>query len=130
MIDKKLWPVFSEYIRLRDSNENGFCTCITCPNIRYWKNMDCGHGISRGHMGTKYHEENNHAQCKICNCHKRGNPVEYKKAVDKKYGPGTWEKIQAMARIPTKFGGFEVSTMLFYFQEEIKKLRAAKNLRE
>ena len=130
MIDKKLWPVFSEFIRLRDSNENGFVTCITCPNIRYWKNVDCGHGVSRGHMATKYDEQNNHGQCKICNCHKRGNPIEYKKAVEKKYGPGTWETIQAKARIPAKFGPFEIKTMIEYYKAEIEKLRSAKTLRE
>lgn len=129
MNDKKLWPVFSEFIRLRDSNENGYCKCITCPNIRYFRQMDCGHGVSRQHMAIKYDETNNHAQCKICNYHKKGNPKEYKIAVDKKYGKGTWDDLEIKSRTVQKLGSFEFNVMLQYYKGEVEKLRSIKNLR-
>jgi len=130
MDDKKLWAIFSQYIRLRDSNENGFCKCITCPAIRYYKNMDAGHGVPRGNMATKYHEKNNHAQCKICNGPVgKGRPKEYQEAVDKKYGPGTWDELKVLSRTVNKFGAFEIKTMIFYYTEEVEKLKASKNLR-
>lgn len=130
MDDKKLWTIFSQFIRLRDSNENGFCKCLTCGAIRYYKNMDCGHGIQRGHMGTKYDEKNNHAQCKICNGpFGKGKPIEYKREVDKKYGPGTWEDMQFKARTVTKFGGFEIKIMTEHYTAEVEKMKATKNLR-
>lgn len=131
MDDKKLWKVFSEFIRLRDSNENGYCTCFTCANIRYYKNMDCGHGIKRQHMATKFHEKNNHAQCKWCNGPAGGGkPKEYRAAMTKKYGPGTWEELELLSRSVCKFGSFEIKTMLFHYTEEVKKMKAAKNLKE
>lgn len=130
MNDAKLWPIFSIYIRLRDSNENGYCTCITCPAIRYYKNMDCGHGIPRQHMATKYAEKNNHAQCKKCNGFEGGKREKYKEAIDKKYGPGTWDFLELTSRMRVKYGPFEIKTMIFYYKAEIEKLRAAKNLRD
>lgn len=131
MIDKKLWPVFSEYIRLRDSDENGFCRCFTCSNIRYFRNMDCGHGVRRGHMATKYHEQNNHAQCKLCNGPAGGGkPKEYEEAVDKRYGPGTWVSLQFLSRKIAKFTTFEVAALILAYKEKIAELRAAKNLRD
>lgn len=129
MNDKKLWPVFSIYIRLRDSDINGCCKCITCSNIRYYKDMDCGHGIPRQHMATKYHEQNNHAQCSQCNNFKRGNPVEYEKAVNKKYGPGTWEELKMLSRQPVKLSALEFNMMKLHFETEIERLKRGKNLR-
>src|SRR5687767_4246038 len=66
-LDGILWKVFSEYIRLRDSDDKGFCKCFTCPNIRFWNKGDCGHGIPRQYKSTKFNERNNHFQCKHCN---------------------------------------------------------------
>lgn len=131
MSDKKLWTMFSLFIRLRDSNENGFCKCFTCGGIRYFRNTDCGHGIKRQHMATKYHEQNNHAQCKICNGPFGGGKTkEYRAEMDKRYGPGTWESIEMLSRTVCKIGAFEIGTMLFYYTEEVKKLKAVKTLKE
>ncbi len=127
--DAKLWKIFSEFIRLRDSNENGFCTCFTCGAIRYYKNMDCGHGIPRQHMATKYNEQNNHAQCKACNGFEAGNQAKYKEAVNKKYGPGTWDYLTLMSRTRAKLGMFEFSSMEFYYKQEVEKLKAQKTLK-
>jgi hypothetical protein len=130
MDDKKLWKVFSEFIRLRDSNENGFCRCFTCPGIRYYKNMDAGHGIPRGNMATKYNEQNNHAQCKQCNGPAgRGKPKEYKAEMDKRYGPGTWDDMMLKSRTVEKLGSFDIKLMTFHYQTEVDKLKASKNLR-
>lgn len=130
MNDAKLWKVFSEYIRLRDSDENGYCVCLTCPAIRYYKNMDCGHGIGRQHMSTKYDEKNNHAQCKPCNGFEAGKADRYKEAINKKYGPGTWDMLLMKSRMRSKLGPFEIKAMTFYYQQEVKKLKASKTLKE
>jgi hypothetical protein len=128
--DKKLWPVFSEFIRLRDSDEKGFCKCFTCGAIRYFRQMDCGHGVKRQHMATKYHERNNHAQCKICNGPiGGGKPKEYRVNMNKKYGAGTWEEIEFLARTVCKFGKFEIEAMMFHFKEEVKKMKQTKDLK-
>ncbi len=34
--------IFSEYIRRRDSDENGIGRCISCGKMVHWKEADCG----------------------------------------------------------------------------------------
>lgn len=128
MTDGKLWKIFSTYIRLRDSDENGNCKCITCGRLGHWKNFDCGHGIGRQHKATKYHEFNNHAQCKKCNGFEGGKREVYKEEINKKYGSQTWEKLEIMSRSTCKRGKFEHDVMTTYYKNEVKKLRELKGL--
>ena len=118
MNDKKLWKAFSEYIRKRDSDENGNCICITCGLIRPWKQMDCGHGIGRQHWGTRYNEKNNHAQCKRCNGFEGGKREVYKVEVDKRYGYGTWDKLELLSRVVSKKPSqFEVDILEKHYKQ-------------
>ena len=50
----KLDRIFSEYIRLRDANPQGYTVCISCGKIVPWKESDCGHFINRSHMATRF----------------------------------------------------------------------------
>jgi hypothetical protein len=36
----KLDTSFSEFIRLRDSDKNGVCKCITCGDFKHWQDCD------------------------------------------------------------------------------------------
>lgn len=126
MNDKKLWKVFSEFIRLRDADDNGICFCITCGLARHWRKMDCGHGIGRQHKATKFSEQNNHAQCKRCNGFEGGRQDEYKKQVDIKYGPGTWDQLLIASRQPVKRSQFEIDTMEKYYKQKVAELKNQK----
>jgi len=123
-----LWPVFSKFIRLRDSNKDGFLKCFTCGNIRYWKQADCGHGAPRQHKGTKYNEKNNHGQCKHCNGFQGGMREEYKKEMDKRYGAGTWDAMIVASRQTSKAGKFEYDTMAAHYSREVERLLKEKNI--
>lgn len=89
-----LWKQFSMFIRLRDTDENGRVACITCGTVRFWRQMDAGHYVTTKKEATKYDENNVHAQCKGCNKWQGGKPVEYEAAIDRRYGPGTAQKIR------------------------------------
>ncbi|MBW3545546.1 MAG: recombination protein NinG, partial [Bacteroidetes bacterium] len=54
----KLDTIFSEFIRLRDSDHQGVCKCITCGDLKHWREMDAGHFVTRENMGTRWEEEN------------------------------------------------------------------------
>jgi hypothetical protein len=122
MNDSKLWKVFSEYIRRRDADKDGNCKCITCGLVRPWKQMDCGHGIPRQHKATKFSEINNHAQCKRCNGFEGGKREVYKVEVDKRYGAGTWDKLELASKMTFKRTQFEIDTMTEFYKQELKKL--------
>lgn len=40
ILQQRLDRIFSEYIRLRDFDFNGYCQCISCVKINYWKDGD------------------------------------------------------------------------------------------
>jgi hypothetical protein len=121
MNDKKLWDVFSQFIRQRDADENGYCKCFTCGLIRHWKQMDCGHGIGRQHWGTRYSEKNNHAQCKKCNGFEGGKREVYKVEVDKRYGNGTWDLLELASKQRRKISQFEIDALEKYYKQKLKQ---------
>lgn len=89
---------FSEFIRLRDSDAEGFATCITNPKIRkHWRDMDCGHWISRAKEATRYDERNANAQSKQSNRFQGGHFLEHGLAIDRKFGPGTRQELERKA---------------------------------
>jgi hypothetical protein len=94
-LDKKLWKIFSIYIRKRDSDEDGYVYCFTCGVRKHWTEVDAGHFVTRSAKAIKYDEKNVHAQCKACNGFQGGMTYEYGKKLDERYGKGTAENLEA-----------------------------------
>lgn len=90
---KKADKYFSEYIRLRDTGPGGFGYCITCNKKAHISELDAGHFIDRSKKATRYNENNVNAQCITCNRFQSGRQYEHGKAIDKKYGKGTADKL-------------------------------------
>jgi hypothetical protein len=90
---------FSEWIRLRDSDENGMAYCVTSKKQvrRHWRDMDCGHWISRAKQATRYDERNAHAQGGQANRFQGGHFLEHGLAIDRIHGPGTREALELKA---------------------------------
>lgn len=127
MRDDKLWKIFSQFIRLRDSDENGFVKCFTCPRVAFYKKMDCGHGLGRQHLGIKYNEKNNHAQCGACNLD-GGRQDVYKEEVNKRYGENTWDLLELAKRKPCKWSQFEIDALTVYYRKQVERLKKEKCL--
>lgn len=74
LLKRKLWTLFSLYIRQRDKN-----TCFTCGRIGEGSGIHAGHFISKaiGGIDLYFDEENVHAQCYNCNINLGGNQYEY-----------------------------------------------------
>lgn len=128
MNDDKLWKVFSEYIRLRDADENGYCKCITSGRLVHWKLCDAGHFIGRRHKSTKFHEQNVNAQSRNDNRFNAGNQYIHAKMIDQKYGPGTADKLLAMSRMTCKRDKFEIEVMTAHYKKLADELRKKKHL--
>jgi hypothetical protein len=126
--DSKLWPWFSKYIRLRDSDSEGYCSCFTCGRVAFWKQMDCGHGLGRQHLAIKYNQKNNHAQCGKCNLD-GGRQDIYKEKVNKLYGENTWATLEAMTRSRFKSSDFPIDQLASHFKSEVLKLLFEKGLK-
>lgn len=115
---------FSRYIRLRDAWEsNGVLVnkCATFYKLKVLpcKELECGHYMSRRHMSTRYSEMNAMPQCTYENRYKSGNPVAMARAIDKKFGKGTAERIEILSRQPAKI---DTKLMATYYRELVNNL--------
>ena len=102
-LKKKLWKIFSEYIRRRDADENGMVKCISCPTVKHWTEMDAGHFHPKS-LGLQVYfvEKNVHAQCQRCNLFLQGNQYQYALALEAKYGKGILEEFEQIKNTPLK----------------------------
>src|SRR6056297_3039774 len=80
---------FSLYIRLRDANDIGKASCVTCGKIDDWRAFDTGHFVSRRKLITRYDEQNAHSQCVACNQWGGGKQYQHGKEIDLLYGEGS-----------------------------------------
>jgi len=126
LIDK-LDRIFSKYIRLRDSDGNGYGKCITCGRFFYWKNATNGHFVLRDRMATRYHEKNNNLQCLHCNSFKSGRQFEHGQAIDRKYGKGTAEYLTTLGQARgAKIDVYWLELEIKKYKEKIKQLLTRK----
>lgn len=128
-LKKLLDSIFSKYIRLRDSDENGIGKCITCTRIRNWRAADNGHFIKRQHLATRFNEQNCNLQCKHCNSFEQGANEKYKVAIDKKWRVGTSDKLELIKHNKTRYATFYYKMLIAEYKEKIKKLMKGKNFK-
>jgi hypothetical protein len=119
---------FSRFIRLRYSDDSGYCKCITCDTILFWKNMDCGHWVKRQHAGARFNEKNCHAQCRKCNWLKQGNDEVYSKVIVEKYGQQTYDLLKSCERSSTKYTGLELKIIANEYKKKTMDLLQLKGL--
>lgn len=127
-LENKLWEIFSVYIRLRDSDNQGMGFCFTCKKPIHWSKGDCGHGIGRQHKATKFNEQNNHLQCKHCNGFEEGRKDLYKPEMDKRYGSGTWDRMQVAAMQTAHYSVPVLKNNIEYYYEKVKELKEKKGI--
>ena len=124
---EKLDDIFSKYIRLRDSDDNGSCTCISCNLVMPWKFMHNGHYINRGHKSTRFDERNCNAQCVKCNMYSDGNLENYKRGLIKKYGVKVISELEDKKKIISDNKSADYVFMIDYYKEKVKQLLKEKS---
>lgn len=89
---KKLWVVFSRYIRMRDCLETTGTIyegqCCTCNRSYTFANLQAGHFIPGRMDSILFDPICVHAQCYKCNIKRQGEWVRYFRFMEKKYGQG------------------------------------------
>ena len=119
----RLDTVFSKFIRQRDSIGNNCNKCCTCGRIK--KNVNrqihAGHFQKRANMSTRYDEKNVHAQCNKCNTYEGGRDFEFGLYIDKKYGPGTAEKLYITAKVGRKYLRHELDKLTEYYKGKLNE---------
>jgi len=120
-IVKKLDTIFSQYIRLKDS-ENEYATCFTCGKSDHWKKLQNGHFQSRRHYSTRWDEVNCQVQCAGCNVFRQGEQFIFSKNLDLKYGKGTADNLQIQAGQIIKLSDSELQEMIKDYEKFVKTI--------
>jgi hypothetical protein len=76
---KRIDTPFHRFIRLRDTNEEGYGTCCSCGKAIHFNEGQAGHFVTRQHRATRWSEDNVHFQCIYCNQWEGGNAYLYAK---------------------------------------------------
>ena len=119
---KKLDAVFSQYIRLRKADPNGYVACVTCGKMAHWKEMQCGHYETRGSYGTRWDEENCHVQCYGCNVARKGNYPAYSRYLIQVYGADILDKLAYKAQNSPKLNTGELMLMIDDYTQKVSWL--------
>lgn len=93
---KKVWKIISVAIRIRDSDSNGYCQCISCSYTGYYirDKIQAGHFFqARNFKGVRWNFDNIHAQCQKCNGALQGNIYNYYIKLKDKVGQDTIDDI-------------------------------------
>ena len=90
--------------------------------------MQNGHFQSRKHLATRWDEENCQVQCVGCNMFKAGEQYKFSIALDAKYGEGTAEELEFLARTIMKVSRIDYEEKIGYYKELVEKLKKEKGI--
>jgi len=126
-LKKELDKWFSLYIRLRESNEE-LCQCFTCGKVDHFKRMQNGHFQSRRFLPTRFDEENCQVQCPACNVFRYGEQYKFGLYLDGKYGEGTAQELEYLARTTIKLGRVDYEEKIVYYKSLVENLKKEKGI--
>jgi ribosomal protein L29 len=130
-LEKELDKIFSEYIRLRDADAQGFVFCITCGKPHYWSDghrINCGHFLPRGRKATRFDERNCHGQCVMCNKWKSCEWDVYKQRMIELYGKEVVEELKQKSMTGISYNNNELKEKILEYREKVKQLKIEKGL--
>ena len=126
LLKKKLWTIFSLYIRMRDglrtTGSKDWSLCITCSRRYHLKLLQAGHFITGRHNANLFSEKGTHAQCYNCNINLKGNTLEYRRKIIELYGKGADIELEKKAKEIKQFTVPELNKMIENYKEKLKNL--------
>jgi len=87
------------YVRLLETDANGYGKCCSCDLLLTWEEGQGGHFQPKGrnYNAAAFTIENLHLQCSSCNLYKGGNPAGYMQFMANNYSKETIEKIKQLS---------------------------------
>lgn len=128
---EKLDKVFSEYVRLHDTDEFGYGNCVTCGARKFYKEADCGHFVTRAKKSVRWLHEpplvNASLQCKQCNMN-GGEQYTHGQVLDAKYGDGTADEVMRLGNQTKQWSQEELQELLDEYKIKLTRLKVTKLL--
>jgi len=114
--------IFSQYIRLKGTDEKGIAPCYTCGDKKHWTILQSGHFIKRSHLYLRWDERNVKIQCQCCNEMKHGNMAEYSKRMEQEC-KGIVEILHSEMRLVHKPSRDEIRAVIAEYTPKVKALK-------
>lgn len=102
-LKKRLWTVFSQYIRLRDADSKGYVYCVCSGTKMFWQGSrkqpgteqaNSGHFLGKKICPPLYFEESNvHVQSSYINSVGEGMQYQHGLYIIKKYGQAELDRL-------------------------------------
>lgn len=125
----KARKIFQKYVRLRDSDDQGVCKCISCGKSLMW--TDKGGRMQGGHYhkaelyrNVLFNEDNVHSQCAKCNKN-MGTPEvisKYTSNLIKKIGQERFDQLDKIKSIQVKLDTFYMLGIQKDYNEKFDQL--------
>lgn len=115
---KDMDNIFSRYIRLSRKEE-----CVTCKDVKPWKELQNGHFFSRGRYPTRWDETNCHPQCYRCNVILNGNYINYTIYMIDTYGRDTVDELERKSQSGEKLSTPRLREMIAEYTDKVKELK-------
>lgn len=125
---KKLWVVFSRYIRMRDCVEaTGTIThgkCCTCGRSYPIGKLQAGHFIPGRADSILFDPRCVHGQCYRCNVIRSGEWVKYFRFMQEKYGVVVIYELMALSEEACEITPEWIAHSMTYYQEKVEATEA------
>lgn len=132
-LKKKLWAVYSEYIRLSHADENGMVKCVACKKEYKWAgtgDLHCGHFFSKKfYASIMFDEMNTKPLCNSCNRKQSsGEGYLFHLFLIESYGHKAIRKLYEKGCIKTTYKADWLLEKLEYYTAKLKILKASKKI--
>lgn len=114
--------VFSIYIRLKYSDDKGMVECFTSGKKFHYKQIQCGHFISRSNLSTRWLEANCRPQSEHDNCLLSGNLKVFEKNLEKEK-PGNVELLRETSREIVKPTITELKSLIIEYRSKMNQVK-------
>ncbi len=123
-LKKKLWKLFSEYIRRKYADHRDIVQCISCPTQLHWKESHAAHFVPKS-RGLVYYflEINVHPACPRCNLFAvEMHKINYTTFMQRTYGPNIVEELEALSMTPAKYTRTDYEELIEDYQKRLDEL--------
>jgi hypothetical protein len=111
---KNLDTIFSIYIRRKDAI-NDIAECVTCGKKDHYKNLQCGHFMSRSNYSTRWEENNVGVQCYGCNISRSGEQYKFSQYL----GDMLSNEMFVKSKQTVKFADEDLINLINYYTEKV-----------
>ena len=121
-IKQSAWRLFSEYVRRRHADHDGYTRCYTSGVVAHWTELQCGHAIGGRNNAVLFDEEICRPQTVAENVFKRGNYPVFTAKLIREHGLEWFEEKLAGARQAVKLDRETLETIIETYKAKLEEL--------